>query len=150
MIANDRVVNTFRLHPRLEADCHRLARVPPCQVLLHRNAALPWFILVPEVDAIELCDLAAPDRRALEALIDRVSVLIRREFPATTKLNVAAIGNLVPQLHVHVIGRHAGDPCWPGVVWGHVGAGDLGPGGEWPAQRLRELAIALTDRPPPV
>lgn len=130
----------FWIHSRLEADCHRLARLPTCHVLLHRNAVLPWFIVVPEVDVIELCDLAPRDRGALDTAIDRVSALIRAEFPATTKLNVAAIGNLVPQLHVHVIGRHPGDPCWPDVVWGNLAAT-----GDWPDHRVRELAAALAE-----
>ena len=89
------------------------------RVLLHRNALVPWLILVPEADVIELCDLTPRMRTTLDAEIDRVSIYLRAHFPVT-KLNVAAIGNVVPQLHVHVIGRHEGDPCWPGVVWGNL------------------------------
>jgi diadenosine tetraphosphate (Ap4A) HIT family hydrolase len=128
----------FRIHPRLAADCHRLGRLALSDVLLHRDAALPWLILVPRVDAIELCDLTPGDRSALEAEIDGACALIRKAFPATTKLNVAAIGNLVPQLHVHVIGRHPGDACWPGVVWGKLDSGST-----WPENRVRELAAML-------
>jgi len=138
----DRTLRAFSIHPRLEADCHRLGRLALSHVLLHRNAALPWLILVPEVDVIELCDLAPRERTVLDAEIDRVCALIRSRFAHITKLNVAAIGNLVPQLHVHVIGRHPGDACWPGVVWGNLHAG-----GAWPEQQLRELGAALAATP---
>ena len=88
-------------------------------LLLHRNAAVPWFILVPRVDVHKLCDLAPDARMALDAEIDAVCALLRAEFPVT-KLNIAALGNQVPQMHVHVIGRHPGDSCWPYPVWGHL------------------------------
>ena len=112
-------VSSFSLHPRLAADSHTLGSMSLSRVLLHRNALVPWLILVPEVDVIELCDLTPRMRTTLDAEIDRVSIYLRAHFPVT-KLNVAAIGNVVPQLHVHVIGRHEGDPCWPGVVWGNL------------------------------
>lgn len=131
-------MSVFQIHSRLEADCHRLGRLALSHVLLHRDAALPWLILVPEVAVIELCDLAPHERTRLDTEIDHVCALIRSEFPHTTKLNVAAIGNLVPQLHVHVIGRHPGDPCWPGVVWGNLSTNS-----EWPELRVRELAAML-------
>jgi diadenosine tetraphosphate (Ap4A) HIT family hydrolase len=112
-------MSTFSLHTRLATDCHTLGRMRLSQVLLHRNAMVPWLILVPEVEVTELCDLTLPQRSTLDAEIDCLCVYLRSRFPVT-KLNVAAIGNLVPQLHVHVIGRHEGDPCWPGVVWGNL------------------------------
>ena len=105
------------LDPRLERDCFVLGSLPLCRLLLMNNAALPWFILVPDSTAIEICDLLPGDQAALFAEIDQVSKLVR-EFDGVEKLNIGAIGNLVSQLHVHVIGRHPGDYCWPGVVWG--------------------------------
>jgi len=113
-------VSEFEIHPQLLADCHRLGELSLSTLLLNRNAAVPWFILVPHAAQTELCDLAPRDRAALDTEIDAVCALLRREFPAVTKLNVAALGNQVAQLHVHVIGRHAGDPCWPKPVWGNL------------------------------
>ena len=130
-------MDDFRLHTTLAGDCHVLASWGLSEVLLNRNALLPWFILVPRVTVIELCDLEVGQRRRLDAEIDAVCALLRDRFPVT-KLNVAAIGNLVPQLHVHVIGRHPDDPCWPGVVWGNLSEGPA-----WDAEALRDLGAAL-------
>lgn len=129
----------FALHPQLAADCHRVGRLGLSQVLLHRNAAVPWLILVPEVRAgvTELHQLDADQRRALDAEIDMLSRYLKQAH-GVRKINVAAIGNLVPQLHVHVVGRHPGDPCWPGVVWGN-----LPPGPEWSAGQLEDIAAAM-------
>lgn len=127
----------FSLHCALAADCHVLGRLELSQVLLHRNASVPWLILVPEVEVRELCDLSVIDRTALDAEIDALSTCLREGFPVT-KLNVAAIGNRVPQLHVHVIGRHESDPCWPDVVWGN-----LPDGPEWPEAKRREITRSL-------
>ena len=107
----------FELDPRLRQDCFLLGRLPLCQLLLMNNAALPWFILVPETTVTEVCDLPPGDQATLLDEINAVSKLVRG-FERVEKLNVAAIGNIVRQLHVHVVGRHPGDYCWPGVVWG--------------------------------
>ena len=107
----------FELDPRLRQDCFLLGKLPLCQLLLMNNAALPWFILVPETTVTEVCDLPADDQATLLAEINAVSKLVRG-FEGVEKLNIGAIGNIVHQLHVHVVGRHPGDYCWPGVVWG--------------------------------
>lgn len=114
-------LNTLPLHPQLLADCHRLGRLSATHLLLHRNGALPWLILVPETDQANLLDLPAVQRDAVLADCKRASdwLLSAR---GCTRVNVAWIGNLVPQLHIHVIGRHACDPCWPRPVWGHLEA----------------------------
>lgn len=109
----------FVIHPRLLADCHRLGRIDTCHLLLHRNAALPWFILVPETDLANLLDLPTPQRDAVLSDCTRLSDYLTANL-GSTRINVAWIGNLVPQLHVHVIGRRPGDPCWPKPVWGHL------------------------------
>ena len=87
--------------------------------MLHKNAALPWFILVPETAVSDLLDV--PEARRAWALKEarHVAKLIKQDlrFP---KVNFAAIGNVVPQLHLHVVGRKPGDPCWPAPVWGHL------------------------------
>lgn len=121
----------FDLHPRLLEDCHGLGRLDLCHVLLHRNATLPWFILVPEVGTgvTELHEMDRDQRLRLDDELSRVARFVKSRLGAK-KINVGAIGNLVPQLHVHVIGRDPADPCWPGVVWGRLPAGP-----EWPAER---------------
>ncbi|MCK7575461.1 MAG: HIT family protein [Chromatiales bacterium] len=109
---------SFALHPQLLADCHVLGRLPATHLLLHRNSAAPWFILVPETDQANLLDLPTAHRDAVLADCTRVSDALRTlGYP---KINVAWIGNLVPQLHIHVIGRRPGDACWPRPVWGHL------------------------------
>ena len=109
----------FRLHERLVADCEVLGRTEHCHLLLHRNGTLPWFILVPETEAIELLDL--PDQQLQSVMRDcaRLSRFVKSEL-GWPKTNFGAIGNLVPQLHLHVIGRRPDDACWPAPVWGHL------------------------------
>ncbi|MFT6288492.1 MAG: diadenosine tetraphosphate (Ap4A) HIT family hydrolase [Alcanivorax sp.] len=107
------------IHHRLLADSHVLGNIPSGQLLLHRNAAIPWCILVPDT---ELQDLLQLDDLLRNKVLDdarRVAEFLRGE-PDIEKINVAALGNVVPQLHVHVIGRHPLDHCWPNPVWGNV------------------------------
>jgi diadenosine tetraphosphate (Ap4A) HIT family hydrolase len=115
-------MNAFAIHSQLLADCHLLGRLPATHVLLHRNAAIPWFILVPETDHTDLLDLPPAQRDAVLADCKRVAGYLRWPL-GRPKVNVAWIGNLVPQLHIHVIGRAPGDPCWPQPVWGHLTSG---------------------------
>jgi diadenosine tetraphosphate (Ap4A) HIT family hydrolase len=133
----------FELHPQLLADCHPVGRFVLSHVLLHRNASLPWLILVPEVsaDVRELYELAVESRRQLDAEIDTLAPYLKHSLGAQ-KINVAAIGNLVPQLHIHVVGRHPGDPCWPGVVWGN-----LPPGPAWEPDKISEIAAFIAAAP---
>jgi diadenosine tetraphosphate (Ap4A) HIT family hydrolase len=107
------------LHPQLAADCHVLGGSRGCLLLLHRNAAIPWFVLVPPSEVLELYELPSPLRADLDAAADRLAQFVKRHF-ACDKINVAAIGNVVPQLHVHVIGRRRDDACWPRPVWGNL------------------------------
>ena len=107
----------FELNHKLAADCHLLGRTGTILLLLNRNALFPWFILVPETDEIEFYKLSQPQQTELLALINHLSRFIENHFDVD-KLNIATIGNVVSQLHIHVIGRHHHDPCWPGVVWG--------------------------------
>ena len=118
----------FTLHPQLLTDCHRLGRLPATHLLLHRNAAVPWFILVPETTLANLLDLPLRQREAVLADCKRVSDFLTRTLRCP-RVNVAWIGNLVPQVHVHGVGRGPGDPCWPRPVWGHLETvRDYGPG----------------------
>lgn len=117
----------FELHPQLAADTHPLAAFVLCDLRLMDDANYPWLVLVPRaVDAHELIDLDATQRHQLSDEIDRASRLLRDAF-RPHKLNVAALGNLVPQLHVHVIARHESDPAWPAPVWGRVSAKPYSP-----------------------
>ena len=115
------VMDDFRIHARLIEDCHYLGRLPVCHLLLHRNAVLPWFILVPETASHDLLDLPARLRDRAMAEAASISAFVKEEL-AYPKVNFGAIGNLVPQLHLHVVGRRPGDPCWPAPVWGHLQA----------------------------
>ena len=107
----------FELDARLAADCHLLGRMGCSRLLLMDNALIPWFILVPETTATELYQLEPQLQLSLLSNINSLSGFIQDHF-STHKLNIAAIGNQVRQLHVHVIGRYENDPYWPGVVWG--------------------------------
>lgn len=113
--------NSWQLHPTLANDCHILGQLASAQLLLHRNALLHWFILVPETTALDLLDLPREKREVLLEDATRVSVFLKVELKYP-RVNVGALGLLVPQLHLHVIGRREGDPCWPAPVWGNLGA----------------------------
>ncbi len=127
----------FTLHPQLARDCHPLGQLGFCHLLLHRNATLPWFILVPETHLQDLLDLPATLRsKALDdaALVSR---LIKEELDYP-KVNFAAIGNLVPQMHLHVVGRCESDPCWPAPVWGH-----LKDSAEWSSEQIASMKTRI-------
>jgi diadenosine tetraphosphate (Ap4A) HIT family hydrolase len=116
----------WHLHPQLADDTHPVASWPLCEVRLMDDANHPWLILVPRVaEATEVIDLAAPQQHALVEEIDRASHALQVFRPH--KLNVAALGNLVPQLHVHVIARFREDIAWPRPVWGMAAAQPYGP-----------------------
>ncbi len=112
----------FALHPRLAADTHPVAKLALCQVLLAKDARFPWLILVPQRAGLsELTDLDCAERGLLFDEIAAASGALRRLF-APDRINVAAIGNIVAQLHIHVVARTRSDPAWPGPVWGHGAA----------------------------
>jgi diadenosine tetraphosphate (Ap4A) HIT family hydrolase len=109
---------TFLLDPRLAADTYPLGDLALCRVLLMNDSRFPWLILVPRrADSREIHDLAAPERTLLieeaAAAGEKLKAFTRAE-----KINIAALGNLVPQLHLHVVARRTGDAAWPGPVWG--------------------------------
>jgi len=105
------------IHPQLLEDCHYLGRMPAAEVLLHRNASLPWFILVPETDLPDFLDLPREHREAVLADCAHVARFLKQVL-GMPKVNFAGLGNVVPQLHLHIIGRAPMDPCWPQPVWG--------------------------------
>jgi len=107
----------FELHPQLAADTTALARWPLSLVLLMDEARFPWIILVPRHPGLrELHDLPASERGTLMEEIARAGRLMQSSFKAG-KINTAALGNQVPQLHIHVIARHTSDPAWPNPIW---------------------------------
>ncbi|MEQ8795556.1 MAG: HIT domain-containing protein [Gammaproteobacteria bacterium] len=110
-------MDNFVLDSKLDSDCITIAEWDDCLLLLMNNALVPWFILVPKTRATELFQLDHEQQQLLQQHIDALSQFILGHFDVT-KINVAAIGNVVSQLHVHVIGRSPEDYCWPGVVWG--------------------------------
>ncbi|NJN52033.1 MAG: HIT domain-containing protein [Gammaproteobacteria bacterium] len=108
----------FTLHPRLAADCFDLGPLDLCQLLLMNDDRYPWCILVPRLpDLRDLHDVPREVRITLFDEIERVSNALQKISNAQ-KMNVAALGNVVPQLHIHVIARHTADAAWPGPVWG--------------------------------
>jgi len=113
---------TFQLHPRLEQDCVPVGRFRLCRLLMMNDSRFPWFILVPELTGVsEIYQLDQPDRQRLTEessyLAEKLAALYRAD-----KMNIAAIGNLVPQLHIHHVVRYRGDNVWPAPVWGKLAA----------------------------
>ncbi|HEY1943351.1 MAG TPA: HIT family protein [Roseiarcus sp.] len=109
---------TFALDPRLVADTFAVADLALSRLLLMNDSRYPWLILVPRREALrEIVDLDAVEQALLMEEIAAASRFLRA-LPSVEKLNVGALGNVVSQLHVHVLGRRAGDPAWPGPVWG--------------------------------
>jgi len=110
---------SFRLHPRLAADCILIGRLPLSQLLLLNDARYPWFLLVPcRTGVSEIFELDEHDQRQLWLESAQLSRFMMQAFHAD-KLNIGVLGNLVPQLHMHHIARFHSDPAWPGPVWGH-------------------------------
>lgn len=116
-------MDDFVLDAQLQADCHILGELDAGLLLLLNNALVPWFILVPRTEATELYQLDTELQQKVWQEIDVLSRFVQAEFKVQ-KINVAAIGNIVRQLHIHVVGRRQDDYCWPGVVWGAEGKVD--------------------------
>lgn len=131
----------YALHPQLADDTHPLATLALCELRLMDDANYPWLVLVPRIaGAREMIDLDADQRRQLTDEIDIAARLLRTVFQPY-KLNIAALGNMVEQLHVHVIGREQEDPAWPAPVWGRVAARPYTP--EQLVSRISHLQAAL-------
>jgi len=110
----------FVLDSRLESDCHLLGRIDNSLLLLMDNSLVPWLILVPMVEVTEFHELEQDTQLQLLEQINLLSAYLKEEY-APDKINVAAIGNIVRQMHIHVVGRSEQDYCWPNVVWGAEG-----------------------------
>ena len=108
----------FELAPELKRDCIELADWPLCKVLLLNNSQYPWFVLVPrQVNLREIIDLSEDDQIVYLKESAKLSKLLMDVF-SPDKLNVAALGNMVPQLHIHHIARFTNDAAWPAPIWG--------------------------------
>ncbi|MFV2003826.1 MAG: HIT domain-containing protein [Gammaproteobacteria bacterium] len=108
------------LHQQLEKDCIVLGEFSLCSLLLLDDANYPWFILLPNREGItEIHQLSAPDQQQLLKESVYFSRCLEQVFQPD-KLNIAALGNVVPQLHIHHIARFKTDACWPAPVWGSV------------------------------
>ena len=130
----------FSLDQRLAADTIPVGDLALSSVLLMDDARFPWFILVPRrPGASEVTDLSNEDAATLMNEI-RVAARVMLDMAKPDKINVGALGNVVPQLHVHVVGRFRSDPAWPGPVWGH---GSRTPYPAHAAAALGERAAAL-------
>jgi len=114
------VNKTRDINPKLKTDTIELGELNGQTLLLLNNAWVPWFIVLPDTREIELFRLDPTERAVLDTNIDLLSALLIKYF-AAEKLNVASIGNVVSQMHIHVVGRRSDDPYWPGVVWGQPG-----------------------------
>lgn len=112
MILDERIANSTFL----------VAELPLSNLYLQNESRFPWLVLVPRLDDVsELIDLSEADQQQMMREIALVSTLMQAKF-APTKLNVANLGNVVAQLHVHVVARYANDPAWPDPIWGQFSA----------------------------
>ncbi len=130
----------FALDPRLRADTIPIGDLALSTILLMNDARFPWFVLVSRrAGASEVTDLAEEDAAALMGEI-RVATRVMLELSRPDKVNLGALGNMVSQLHVHVVGRFRSDPAWPGPVWGF---GTRTPYPDHAAAALLERAASL-------
>lgn len=110
-------METFRLDERLARDSALITKLGLCQLRLQNDRRWPWLVLVPQRnDKIELFELTPLDQTMLTFETNQVASALK-ELTGATKINVGALGNIVRQLHVHVIARNEGDPSWPGPIW---------------------------------
>jgi diadenosine tetraphosphate (Ap4A) HIT family hydrolase len=112
----------WSLNPQLERDTISIGDLPLSRVLVIKDANYPWLLLVPRrPDAVEIIDLGEVEQAQLTTEINRVARALK-DITQPDKLNIAALGNVVPQLHVHIIARRTSDAAWPRPVWGVVPA----------------------------
>jgi diadenosine tetraphosphate (Ap4A) HIT family hydrolase len=133
----------WSLHPQLEKDTTPVGDLALCRVLAINDANYRWLVLVPRrPGAVEIIDLCGPEAAQLMEEIARVSGVLKA-VTSCDKLNIAAIGNVVPQLHIHIVARRKDDPLWPKPVWGDASlhAGDAAAFGEFVARLRAALAM---------
>ena len=138
------LVTMFELHPAFPATSNALGDLALCHARLQLDSRYPWLVLIPRIaGAAELADLSGPDRGALMQEVVLAGAAVRAVAEAlgrpVAKLNVGQLGNLTPQLHIHVVGRRPDDAAWPGPVWGAGSA-------ETYADEMLERAVAAARR----
>lgn len=110
----------FTLHPKLELETTLIGELPLCSVLLHRDNSVPWVILVPKIDGIrEIYQMPMENQHQYLMESQYICKTMEQLF-TPDKMNIAAIGNLVPQLHVHHVARYISDDAWPNTIWGNT------------------------------
>ncbi|MGA4637130.1 HIT family protein [Pseudomonas solani] len=133
----------FALDQRLQQDCLQVGDFPLCRLLLMNDVHYPWFILVPRREDIsELFQLDADDQLRLWSETTRLAEVLKDSFGAD-KMNVATLGNVVSQLHMHVVARRREDAAWPAPVWGRHPAQPYTP--EQVDEVMDKLRLVLTD-----
>ena len=110
-------MSEFEIDERLLNDCHVLGQLDVSYILLMNNTQVPWLILVPDTQQTEYYLLSDEMQLLVNREVNWISEFISAEYQPD-KINVATIGNVVSQMHIHIIGRFKNDYCWPGVVWG--------------------------------
>ena len=128
----------MQINDQLLTDCHVLGTLDRASVLLNRNAAVGWLILVVDTDAVDWHELDDAEHARVSGQVRALSHFVAHRFDAH-KLNVATLGNQVSQMHVHVFARQTDDPCWPRPVWGN-----LEPGPAYESREIDALRHALT------
>jgi diadenosine tetraphosphate (Ap4A) HIT family hydrolase len=132
-------LSDFVLDDRLARDSELVMPLGLCQLRLLKDSRWPWLMLVPQRNGMsEIFDLAPLDQALLTFETNTVAAALKKTTGAT-KINVAAIGNIVRQLHVHVVARFEGDPNWPGPIWGY------GQAETYDAARKRDFLNALAE-----
>jgi len=127
----------FKLHHRLQEDTVEIIRIKLSRVLLMNDSSFPWIVLVPEREGVqEVYELSSEERFVLIEEIAAASEIIRQLY-SPDKINIGALGNLVPQLHIHVIGRFRADRAWPGPVWGS------GPARPYQAEKMETVCAGI-------
>jgi len=113
---------SFQLHPRLQQDSIAIAQLELSELRLINDSQYPWFVLVPKrADISEVYQLSEKDQQLLQQESSQLSKMLAELYTAD-KMNIAAIGNMVPQLHIHHIVRYKADIAWPAPVWGKFDA----------------------------
>jgi diadenosine tetraphosphate (Ap4A) HIT family hydrolase len=129
----------FEIHPQLLKDCLVLGRFSLCHLLLMRDANYPWFILVPDRDNIrEIYQLSDDEQSQLMLESSNLAKFLMKTFIGD-KMNVAAIGNIVPQLHLHHVVRYHTDAAWPSPVWGKL------PNKDYSEEALNDVLLKLNE-----
>ncbi len=141
-------MSSWELDPRLAAGSAALGSVGAIQIRALHTQPWPWLLLIPrQPNVTELFDLVEPLRSQIHVLSLQLGAALKHEFRAD-KINIAALGNVVPQLHLHIVARSEGDPAWPGPVWGRTEPALSEPDQATRLQRLRlvVLQVALSER----